>query len=77
MTKQTDQSYRRSNGHVLVVGILIAFSLLVIMTAKPIVAAVVTFPDSGLEAAVRHAIGKLSGNIHSSAGTAAGNPSVV
>ena len=47
-----------------IIGMALAFGVFVAMVSVPVSAAVVNFPDPGLEAAIRDAIGNPTGDIH-------------
>ena len=46
------------------IGMVLVFGVLVAMVSIPVSAVVVNFPDPGLEAAIRDAIGQPTGDIH-------------
>ena len=64
MMTQDNQVKTKDNGRLAAIRMTLALIVLVAMVAIPASAAVVNFPDPGLETAVRNAIGKPTEDIH-------------
>lgn len=56
----------RDSGKLSAVGMAIAFGILIAAISFPVFAVIVTFPDPGLDSAIREAIGKSAGDIFDS-----------
>ena len=64
MIKRSDRLRGMSSRRLAVTGMVLVLGILVAMVSVSVSAVVVNFPDPGLEAAIREAIGKPTGDIH-------------
>jgi len=64
--KRSKRLRNMGGGSLAAIGMALALGVLVAMVSVPASAVVVNFPDPGLEAAIRDAIGKPTGDIHDS-----------